>query len=373
MSIRVLVVDDSNLARRVIQGELNKDAEIQVVGTAKDPLEASERIEELLPDVLTLDLELPKMDGLTFLRSLMRHHPMPVVIVSAYTQKGSRLALEALEAGAVDIVPKPGSATSLVEMAAELVAKVKAASQARVAGMNGGAETRAATARSGAARPAPLARPGAAPRPGGMRPAREPVQVLPPLGRTLSADRLIAIGSSTGGTQALQYILSRLPADMPPILIVQHMPPGFTNAFAGRLNQLSQLEVKEAEHNDTASPGRVLLAPGALHMVLHRTGSRYWVEITDGPRVCRQKPSVEVLYRSVAKVAGRGAIGAILTGMGGDGSEGMLAMKQAGAVTIAEHESTCVVFGMPKEAIKLGGVDHVVPLHNIPEMLVRLS
>ncbi|HKI97527.1 MAG TPA: chemotaxis response regulator protein-glutamate methylesterase [bacterium] len=371
MSIRVLVVDDSNLARRVIQGELSKDPDIEVVGTAKDPLDASEKIEALLPDVMTLDLELPKMDGLTFLRSLMRHHPMPVVIVSAYTQRGSRLAMEALESGAVDIVPKPGGALNVTEMSAELVAKVRAASEARVGRNFAPAEGRAHPAQ------ARWAVPGAgvgAMRNAGPRPAdREPVQVLPPLGRSLPPDRVIAIGSSTGGTQALQHILTRLPADMPPILIVQHMPEGFTNAFAGRLNQLCQLEVKEAEHNDSVLPGRVLVAPGARHMVLRRTGSRLWVEITDGPRVCRQKPSVEVLFQSVAKVAGKSAIGAILTGMGGDGADGMLTMKQAGATTIAEDEKSCVVFGMPKEAIKRGGVDHIVHLHDIAAMLTRLS
>jgi two-component system, chemotaxis family, protein-glutamate methylesterase/glutaminase len=209
----------------------------------------------------------------------------------------------------------------------------------------------------------------------GLTPAAKeiPADALPPLGRVVPPERVIAIGSSTGGTQALQYILTRLPADMPPILIVQHMPEGFTNAFANRLNQLCQMEVKEAEHNDSVVPGRALIAPGARHMVLRRTGSRYWVEITDGPRVCRQKPSVEVLFQSMAKIAGKSGLGAILTGMGGDGSEGMLAMKQAGATTIAQDEASCVVFGMPKEAIKLGGVDHIVHLHNIAQMLHRLA
>jgi two-component system chemotaxis response regulator CheB len=395
MSIRVLVVDDSATARRAIEGHLAREPDIEVVGSAGDPLEASEKIEALLPDVMTLDLELPKMDGLTFLRSLMRHHPMPVVIVSAYTQKGSRLAMEALEAGAVEIVPKPGGALSVAEMSAELVAKVRAASQAR---MTAGAGSDGRPDGWPAAVPAalPAAVPGGGVRPGG--PARapgaagvgqaaavsavaarrrvlaqEPVRVLPPLGRPVPPERMIAIGSSTGGTQALQYILMRLPADMPPILIVQHMPPGFTNAFAGRLNQLCALEVKEAAHNDTVLPGHVYVAPGGLHMVLRRTGGRYWVEVMDGPRVCRQKPSVEVLFQSVAKLAGKTAIGAILTGMGGDGAEGMLALRQAGAETIAEDEKSCVVFGMPKEAIKLGGVKHVVHLHHIADKLHKLA
>ncbi len=375
MSIRVLVVDDSHLARRILQVELSKDPGIEVVGTAGDPLEASEKIEALSPDVLTLDLELPKMDGLTFLRSLMRHHPMPVVIVSAYTQRGSRLAMEALESGAVDIVPKPGTGYSLAEMAAELIAKVRAASLARVGGADGPEEAAAPAPRPALVRPAPLR-----PATGAVRaaalvgPGKEPLpEALPPLNRPVSPERVIAIGSSTGGTQALQYILTRLPADMPPILIVQHMPEGFTNAFANRLDQLCQLEVKEAEHNDSVLPGRVLVAPGARQMVLRRTGSRHWVEINDGPRVCLQKPSVEVLFQSAAKVAGKSALGAILTGMGADGAEGMLAMKRAGATTIAQDEASCVVFGMPKEAIKLGGVDHVAHLHDIPLLLHRLA
>ena len=379
MSIRVLVVDDSAMARRVIQQELEKVPDIEVVGTAKDPLEASERIEALNPDVLTLDMELPKMDGLTFLRSLMRHHPMPVVIVSAYTHKGSRLAMEALESGAVDVVPKPGMGFNVQEMAAELVAKVRAASEAKLERRRPAERTDGRVAPVAGVRPAgqrsdaePAGRSSTLPRTV-SRAAKEAPQVLPPLNRSVPADRVIAIGSSTGGTQALQYILSRLPADMPPILIVQHMPEGFTTAFSGRLNQLSALEVKEAEHNDTVQQGRVLVAPGGRHMVLRRTGSRLWVEINEGPRVCRQRPSVEVLYQSVAPLVGSSALAAILTGMGGDGAEGMLALKQAGAVTIAESEDSCVVFGMPKEAIKLGGVDHIAHLHRIPELLTRFS
>lgn len=384
MSTRVLIVDDSELVRRVLKQQLDRDPDIKVIGTAEDPLEASEKIESLEPDVLTLDLEMPKMDGLTFLRSLMRHHPMPVVIVSAYTTKGSRLALEALESGAVDIVPKPGMAYSIGEMSSDLAAKIKAASAARLRhhATEGHAPpinrrdhtfapqpTDAAGQAHGVRHRMPAARVGAS----GAADSGAPMQVLARLQGTLPANRLIAIGSSTGGTQALQYILSRLPDNMPPILIVQHMPQGFTKTFADRLNMLSALEVKEAEHEDVLAQGRALVAPGSKHMILRRTGARYWTEITDGPKVCRQKPSVEVLFQSVAKATGKWAVGAILTGMGADGAQGMLSMKQQGAATIAENEDSCVVFGMPKEAIKLGGVDHVAHLHRIPELLHKLA
>ncbi len=331
---------------------------------------------------MTLDLELPRMDGLTFLRSLMRHHPMPVVIVSAYTAKGSRLAMEALEYGATDIVQKPGMAYDVSEMSAELLEKVRAAAVAKVGPAPVAAPLAKAAAATGTPPPrvalrggAPAAQraPGISRRPANPTLEGAPTSMLPPLTRSVSPERIIAIGSSTGGTQALQYILSRLPGNMPPILIVQHMPEGFTKAFATRLDTICDLEVKEAEHRDAVVPGRVLIAPGARHMVLRRTGTRYWVEIQDGPRVYRQKPSVEVLFQSVAKVAGKGALGTILTGMGGDGAEGMLAMRQAGAVNIAEDEKSCVVFGMPKEAIKLGGVHHVIHLHRIPEKLHELA
>ncbi|MDH5753227.1 MAG: chemotaxis response regulator protein-glutamate methylesterase, partial [Deltaproteobacteria bacterium] len=359
MSIRVLVVDDSAIARKVIKDELSKDPDIQVVGVAGDPFDASEKIEQHNPDVMTLDLEMPRMDGITFLRSLMRHHPIPVIVVSAYTTKGSRLAVDALEAGAVDIVPKPGSGFDVRSMSGELIAKVKAASQARLG--QGGQKTapqKTAFSREiseiGHQKPTPASQ--STPQRITRRFAPEDVPVLPRLTHPPTPEQVIVIGSSTGGTQALQYILTRLPDNMPPILITQHMPPGFTKAFADRLNTLCQMSVKEGENHDKVEIGNAYIAPGGMHMVLNRTGGRYWVGITDGPRVCRQRPSVEVLFQSAAKNSHRHTVGVILTGMGNDGAVAMKQMKDAGALNIAEDEKSCVVFGMPKEAIKEGGV-----------------
>lgn len=340
MPVKVLIVDDSSVVRNVLSRELSKDPAITVVGTAQDPLIASEKIEQLNPDVLTLDMELPRMDGLTFLRGLMRHHPLPVIIVSAFTPKGSKLAMDALEIGAVEIIQKPSRAFGVGEMAAELIAMIKAAAGARV----------------GTAAPAPAV---AAPR----------VQASLRAG---GSNKIIAMGASTGGTQALQSVLTQLPADIPPILIVQHMPEGFTRTFAERLNSLCSFEVKEASHGDAVTPGRALVAPGGKHMVLARHGTRWVAELNDGPKVSRQRPSVEVLFQSVAKLAGPSTVAVIMTGMGGDGAEGMLALKIAGAQTIAQDEQSCVVFGMPKEAIRMGGVNHVVPLTKIPETILKL-
>ena len=364
MPIKVLIIDDSQIVRKVLKEELDQDPGIQVVGTAMDPIDASDKIETLHPDVLTLDLELPKMDGLTFLRSLMRHHPLPVVVVSAYTTKGSRLAMEALESGAVEIVPKPGMGVHMKDMTAELITKIKGAAQAKFQSART-ATTPPATTRAGA----PEAVRATRPPPGGFE---APQTILPPLVKPPAPEQVIAIGSSTGGTQALQYLLSRLPANMPPILIVQHMPPGFTKTFSERLNATSNLEVKEAEQNDKVYPGRVLVAPGGFHMVLRRRLGTYSVEINNGPKVCRQRPAVEVLFESVATVAGKHAFGVILTGMGNDGAAAMLKMKQAGAFNIAQDEKSCVVFGMPKEAIATGGVDKIVHLHRIPDTLHAL-
>lgn len=358
-----MVVDDSVLARKVIKDELGKDPEIEVIGTAGDPFDASEKIEKLNPDVMTLDLEMPKMDGLTFLKSLMRHHPMPVVVVSAYTTKGSRLALEALESGAVDIVPKPGMTYNVQEMSAELISKVKAAAMAKV----GKKEVRKTS----------LFRQEVKETPEGTAPRRKievqpELPVLPRIGKPVNPGHVIAMGSSTGGTKALQHILTQLPDNMPPILVVQHMPEGFTKAFSDRLNSISALEIKEAENRDEIKSGRVLIAPGNKHMTIKRMGSRLQVELDEGPKVCRQRPAVENLFNSVGDVIGKNAIGVILTGMGNDGAMGMLKMKQAGATNIAEDEESCVVFGMPKEAIKAGGVDHVMHLHKIAEFLTKM-
>ncbi|HUJ73246.1 MAG TPA: chemotaxis response regulator protein-glutamate methylesterase [bacterium] len=343
MAIKVLIVDDSPVVREVLSRELGKDSGLQVVGTAHDALIASDKIEKLNPDVLTLDIGMPRMDGLTFLRGLMKHHPMPVVVVSALTAKGSRLAMDALDLGAVDIVQKPGEAFGVSEMAGELIAKIKAAGEARV--------------RTEAPPPAPA-----------------PVRVKPAAGAVGPASsKIVAIGASTGGTQALQFVLTHLPANIPATLIVQHMPAGFTRAFADRLNGLCPFEVKEAEDGDAVLPGRVLIAPGNLHMLLARQGSRYVAQVKDGPKVSRQRPAVEVLFQSVAREAGAQAVGVILTGMGGDGAEGMLEMKKHGARTVAQDEQSCVVFGMPREAIRLGGVDQILPLDKIPDTIMALA
>ena len=341
MTIKVLVIDDSAIVRNILSRELDKDPEVQVVGSAPDPLVASDMIEELKPDVLTLDVEMPRMDGITFLRGLMRHHPMPVIIVSSLTPKGSRIALEALDLGAIEVICKPGAAYTVGEMSEDLLAKVKAAAVAKLGDHH--------------MPPPPLVSSAAS----------------KSLGET--TNKVVAIGASTGGTSALQYILQSLPADVPGVLVVQHMPEGFTRAFADRLNSLCAVAVKEAAENDSVIPGNVLIAPGNRHMQLRRSGARYFVQVQDGPRVKRQRPSVEVLFHSVSKFAGRNAIGVILTGMGDDGAEGLLAMKNEGAATIAQDEASSVVFGMPREAIRLGGVDHIVNLKEIPESILRLT
>ncbi|HLP42175.1 MAG TPA: chemotaxis response regulator protein-glutamate methylesterase, partial [Fibrobacteria bacterium] len=321
---RVLVVDDSAMVRDVFTRELARDPAIEVLGTAPDPYVARDKIVQLKPDVVTLDIEMPRMDGITFLRKLMRHFPLPVVIVSSLTPKGGNLALEALDAGAVDVMCKPGAAYAVGDMAVELREKVKAAARVRVTRR----EEEAAA-------------------PTGAPPTRLS------LARTTHA--VVAIGASTGGTQALQSVLTALPANSPGIVIVQHMPEHFTRSFANRLNGLCAMEVKEAEDNDTVTPGRVLIAPGNRHMLLQRSGAVYHVTVKDGPLVSRHRPSVDVLFKSTARFAGANAVGVILTGMGNDGAAGMKEMRDAGAETVAQDEASCVVFGMPKEAINAGG------------------
>ena len=340
MKIRVLVVDDSAVVRQILSRELARDPDVEVVGTAADPFIARDKILELKPDVLTLDIEMPRMDGLTFLRKLMRHHPLPVVIVSSLTPKGSTLALEALDSGAVEVLSKPGPAYTVGDMAGELIHKVKAAAAANIAQYY----ERAQTAR--------------------------PVERLS-LSRT--TNKVVAVGASTGGTQALQTVLAALPPTAPGTVVVQHMPAGFTRAFADRLNTLCAVEVKEAEDNDSVVPGRVLIAPGNLHMVLQRSGARYFVALKNGPPVHHQRPAVEILFNSVARYAGANAIGVIMTGMGADGAEGLLNMKQAGATTIAQDEASCVVFGMPGEAIKRGAADYIVSLDDISRTVLRYA
>jgi len=338
MSIRVLVVDDSAVVRKIFSSELARDPGIEVVGTAPDPYAARDKIVELKPDVLTLDVEMPRMDGLTFLRKLMKYYPVPTIVVSSLTAKGGDLAMEALDSGAVDVMCKPGASYSVGDMSVELIEKIKAAAQVKLTKRTD-SEIRSSTP--------------------------------PKLALSKTTNKILAIGASTGGTQALQAILSVLPANTAGTVVVQHMPENFTRAFANRLNEICEVEVSEAVDGDTVVPGKVLIAPGNHHMALNRSGANYFVRVTGGPLVNRHRPSVEVLFKSVAKYAGANAVGVILTGMGADGAEGILEMKQNGAYTIAQDEATSVVFGMPKEAIKLGGIEKVSPLDKIPADILK--
>ncbi len=348
--IRVLIVDDSAVVRQTLKEVLSSDPEIEIIATAGDPFVAAERIQEQLPDVITLDIEMPRMDGLTFLKKIMSQHPIPVVICSSLADEGTQSAFKALEYGAVDIVTKPrlGTKQYLEESRITLCQTVKAAAAARLRIL----------------RPSQM-----------VEPKLTADAILSPAAHAMAetTEKVVAIGASTGGTEALKTLLEALPADTPGIVIVQHMPELFTRAFANRLDGLCSITVKEAESNDTILRGRALIAPGNHHLLLKRSGARYYVEIKDGPLVCRHRPSVDVLFRSAARYAGPNAVGVILTGMGDDGARGMLEMKQAGAATIAQNEATCVVFGMPKEAIKLNGVDKVLPLESIAGAVLALT
>lgn len=343
--IKVLVIDDSALMRQILATILRADRELTVVGSAQDPIVAWEKIKTLRPDVLTLDVEMPRMDGLTFLEKLMRVAPMPVVMVSSLTEKGCQTTLRALELGAVDFVTKPkiDVASGIVELGEEILEKVKVAARAK------------------------------------LRPRKPPAagtrSALPSRGRALfeTTHKVICIGASTGGTEALTEMLTELPADAPGTVIVQHMPAGFTRSFAARLDQRCQIRVKEAQDGDRILAGQALLAPGGLHMAITRSGADYRVRVGMGEPVNRHRPSVDVLFRSAARYVGNNAIGVILTGMGNDGAQGLLAMRQAGARTIAEDQSTCVVFGMPKEAIAVGAVEDVLPLDRIPDRIMTMA
>jgi len=338
--IRVLVVDDSAVVREVLSAELGKAPDIEVVGTATDPYVARDKIVALHPDVITLDIEMPRMDGLTFLGKLMEHHPLPVVVVSSLTPQGSDMAIRALELGAVEVVSKPGSAYSVAEISRSLVGAIRAAAQARPA-----------------RRVETTAKPLTGPSPSTLR----------------TTSKILAIGASTGGTEAIREVLTRLPATAPPTLIVQHMPEHFTSAFARRLDEQCAMEVHEATDGEPLVPGRALLAPGNRHLLLGRSGARYFARVKDGPPVHHQRPSVDVLFHSVARYAGANAVGVILTGMGADGAKGMLAMRQAGARTFAQDERTCVVFGMPKEALRLGAAELAAPLCDLPRLILEAS
>jgi two-component system chemotaxis response regulator CheB len=341
---RVLIIDDSALVRSLLTEIINREPDMEAIGAAPDPLAAREMIRSLNPDVLTLDVEMPKMDGLDFLERLMRLRPMPVVMVSTLTERGAEVTLRALELGAVDFVAKPriGIASGMQELARDITDRIRAAAQAKLH-RRAGAPQAPAPEGQAKARPASYSRP--------------------------STEKLIAIGASTGGTEAIREVLTRLPADCPAVLITQHMPPGFTRSFAQRLDSLCRITVSEAEDGERVLPGHAYIAPGGRHMRLARSGSNYVAAIDDGEPVNRHRPSVDVLFRSVAANAGPNALGVMLTGMGKDGAVAMLEMKRAGSFTIAQDEASCIVFGMPKEAIALGAVDEVLPVTRIAERL----
>ncbi len=341
--IRILIVDDSAIVRRVLSSELAREPDIEIAGTAPDPYVARDKIVQLDPDVVLLDIEMPRMDGLTFLKRLMSHYPLPVIIVSSLTPKGGQIALEAMDAGAVDVMCKPGASYAVGDMIVALSDKIRAA-----ATLKGRVGARNHVAAHETSQPAKLA-------------------------MTRTTHKVIAIGASTGGTQAIEAVLTRFPHDAPGTIIVQHMPANFTKSFADRLNGLCETDVKEAEDGDSVLPGTALIAPGNRHMLLKRSGARYFVQLNDEPLVCRQRPSVEVLFNSVAERAGSNAVGAILTGMGADGAKGLLAMRLAGAFTVAQDEKTSVVYGMPKEAALCGAACEVVPLDRMAETLLMHS
>ena len=349
--IRVHVVDDSAVVREVLTSVLSKAGDIEVVHASQDPVFALERMQRDWPDVIILDIEMPRMDGLTFLRKIMRERPTPVIICSSLAEEGVPVTLQALEAGAIAIVTKPkiGLRNFLSESGQQLIDEVRAARGARLSNLRP-----AADAPTGLENRVKLT---------------ADAMLQAPSGRTMfrTTERIVAIGTSTGGTQALEYVLPRLPRDCPGIAVVQHMPEAFTASFARRLNQLSQIEVKEAVTGDRLVAGLALIAPGGKHLMVVRSGTQYVAEVKDGPLVARHRPSVDVLFRSVAVCAGANATGIIMTGMGDDGARGLKEMKESGARTVAQDEASCVVFGMPRVAIEMGATDSVVPLSLIPK------
>lgn len=341
--LSVLIVDDSSIVRQVLTRELSRQPGIKVVGAAPDPFVARDMILQHKPNIITLDIEMPRMDGLSFLRKLMKYHPIPVIVVSSVAAKGSEMAIACLEAGAVDVVPKPNESYSIGDVASRLADIIRGAARIQL----------------------PVSR---------STSARSPRTQLPgSVALAETTHKVVALGASTGGTEALRIVLESLPKQSPGIVMTQHMPEGFTTSFAQRLDELCDIDVKEAADGDWVVPGRALLAPGNRHLKLDRDGARYVVRVTDGPKVSRHKPSVDVLFDSVARVAGKNALGVIMTGMGHDGAQGMLAMHTAGAVTIAQDEASCIVFGMPKEAIKAGGAQLVLPLNDIAAQIMAYT
>jgi two-component system chemotaxis response regulator CheB len=350
--IKVLVVDDSASVRQTLSGILESDPGITVIASAADPFFAAQKIEKEVPDVITLDIEMPRMDGITFLKKVMSQNPIPVVICSSLTQKGAETTLKAMELGAVEIIRKPrvGTKQFLEESRIQICDAVKAAARVNPKKVRSNELI--------------------------VRPKLSADAVIPKItnrAMVRTTEKVMAVGASTGGTEALRIFLEAMPDDAPAILVVQHMPEHFTAAFAQRIDGLCRITVREGADGDSVIPGRALIAPGNTHMLLKRSGARYFIEIKDGPLVSRHRPSVDVLFRSTARYAGKNAVGVIMTGMGDDGARGMMEMHQAGAHTIAQDEQSCVVFGMPKEAIAMGGVDKIMPLQSIPPYLVRFT
>lgn len=347
--IKVMIIDDSAVIRTVLTEILNGAGDIEVIGTAPDPLFAKNKLTSLQPDVITLDVEMPRMDGLTFLEELMHTNPVPVLMVSSLTQRACDTTLRALELGAIDYVTKPSiEITQGVEaLANEIITKVRIAAKARVRFAARGSLPAAAAS-----------------------PASPKASALD-TSRMATTDKLIAIGASTGGTQAITEVITQLPASIPGIVVVQHMPPVFTKSYAERLNTMSRVNVKEAEHGDRILRGTAFIAPGGRHMSIRRDGAMYYLELSDGPPVNYVKPAVDVLFRSVARFAGRNAVGVILTGMGEDGARGLKEMREHGALTLAQDEASCIVFGMPKRAIEMDAVDRVLPLSQIPRHILE--
>ncbi|MGP3791439.1 protein-glutamate methylesterase/protein-glutamine glutaminase [Pseudomonas sp. B392_1p] len=345
--IKVMIVDDSAVVRSLLREQLEAEPDIDVIGVAPDPLFAFQKLRTLRPDVLVVDVEMPRMDGLTFLRQLMLEDPIPTIVFSSLAEQGSAVALDAMDAGAVAILCKPGAGVSqfIQEQRAQLVQTVRQAASSRMRRIGRTVKTKVRSV-------APLANVAA-------------------LGRT--TDAIVAIGTSTGGTRALEFLLKQLPKDCTGLVIVQHMPANFTRQFAQRLNGACEIDVREAQDGDRVMPGRALIAPGGLHLSVRRNGAQYQVTVQDGPPVSRHKPSVDVLFRSIAKAAGSNALGVIMTGMGDDGARGLKAMRDAGAFTVAQDEESCVVFGMPKEAIRLGGVAQICSLDEIPERIAHFG